>query len=269
MRFRKGHIPWHKGKHWSENVRDKMRQSALRRAPDSVQTRLNKSLSVLNRPLGYNRTYSLDDNFFEEINNEAKAYFLGLMYADGCLWGGPEKKRYMINLGLEKTDKAVVETFKKVLSSTRPLYRITSRGYSLTESICLSVSSKKLFNDLINLGCTPKKTFTLKFPSFLPQENLHHFVRGYYDGDGWVSSTKGNLMTGLGGTYDFLSGLQNRLNFANGRIGRDRSIFRLVYSCSQANIFLDWIYQNATILMRRKRTKFDKLRWKPSRIAVA
>lgn len=30
------------------------------------------------------RTYSINDNIFDNINNQDKAYVLGLLYADGC-----------------------------------------------------------------------------------------------------------------------------------------------------------------------------------------
>ena len=32
------------------------------------------------------RKYNIDDNFFSEINSESKAYILGLLYADGCVY---------------------------------------------------------------------------------------------------------------------------------------------------------------------------------------
>lgn len=45
-------------------------------------------------------------------------------------------------------------------------------------------------NDLINLGCIPRKTLVLKFPneSTVPKQLIKHFIRGYMDGDGCIST---------------------------------------------------------------------------------
>ena len=47
-------------------------------------------------------------------------------------------------------------------------------------------TAKKIFKDLIKLGVTPRKSLTLKFPTFLNEDLMRHFIRGYFDGDGCI-----------------------------------------------------------------------------------
>ena len=44
----------------------------------------------------------------------------------------------------------------------------------------------ELINDLENLGLHQNKTFTLEYPN-IDEKLERHFLRGYFDGDGYVS----------------------------------------------------------------------------------
>ena len=52
----------------------------------------------------------------------------------------------------------------------------------------LSLRSKIICEDLKKLGCLQKKSKILVFPteSQVPKNLIHHFIRGYFDGDGSV-----------------------------------------------------------------------------------
>lgn len=80
--------------------------------------------------------------------------------------------------------------------------------------------SKKFKQRLIELGCTPQKSCTLKFPTEeqIPKEYIIPFIRGYFDGDGVLSYTISNKVTktivpntGMLGTEDFLQGVFKHL----------------------------------------------------------
>jgi len=49
----------------------------------------------------------------------------------------------------------------------------------------VSINSKKIVSDLINLGCTNNKSKTITMPK-IPDNLIDHFIRGYFDGDGWI-----------------------------------------------------------------------------------
>lgn len=55
----------------------------------------------------------------------------------------------------------------------------------------LRVWSEKMKQDLIALGCVSKKSLVLKPDNLNLKHNLvSHFIRGYWDGDGWLSTFK-------------------------------------------------------------------------------
>lgn len=70
----------------------------------------------------------------------------------------------------------------------------------------LNLNSKIMKNDLMNLhGITPCKSYDVQFP-FIPQEHLHHFIRGYFDGDGYVNHPT-YTVSFVGGSYSLIHSL--------------------------------------------------------------
>lgn len=133
--------------------------------------------------LYYNKDY------FENIDNEEKAYWLGFIYADGCI---TTQDRFAI--GLAKVDSKHLEKFAKCIESNiRIKYGITKKKdttYVKTksdiESCSITIKNSKFVKDLKDKGVVRNKTYLLKFPeeNILPRKFIKDFVRGYMDGDG-------------------------------------------------------------------------------------
>lgn len=189
-------------------------------------------------------------NYFEKIDNEEKAYWLGFLYADGNV-GSREDK---VELSLAEKDIHHIEKFKICLNiSNKICYR------SKTKSYRISFRSQKCKQDLINNGCIPKKSLLLKFPSEqqVPKKLLKHFIRGYFDGDGWFSNTEKTFQVGIIGTEDFLRGIINNFNFKNNNqifdVHRKDGAKRFMFSnIEDVSNFLNWIYSDANIYLGRK-----------------
>lgn len=160
----------------------------------SIVKRL-RELGVDRRKPGYfnwDRKYTVNENFFEVIDTPEKAYILGLFYTDGCVHqkiyntnvrdGRTYKaKNSSISLAFIKSDDYLLKSVSDIMGSNRPLtYR--------KNCALLVLNSTKLCENLITLGCTPKKSLTIQFPTEkqVPIDLLPHFMRGLIDGDGWV-----------------------------------------------------------------------------------
>ena len=130
------------------------------------------------------RKYYFDENYFENIDTEDKAYFLGLLMADGYV---ATSERF-VTIALKESDVEILNKFKKAIKSEAPL----SNKKNCTQKV-LTLCSKKLVNDLKNLGMTRNKTFTLKFPN-IQEEYIRHFIRGYFDGDGYIGARQCTLI---------------------------------------------------------------------------
>ena len=155
-------------------------------------------LNIVRRNEGKIKNYSeshrknyCNDNYFDNIDTQNKAYFLGLLFADGCVHS--TQPRFLISL--QEEDSYILEDFKKELEYTGILYKRTIDNIKHKNQVCLEVTSVNLKNSLINLGCTPKKSLTLKFPTEeqVPKHLQSHFIRGYFDGDGSVGGSIRNI----------------------------------------------------------------------------
>lgn len=60
----------------------------------------------------------------------------------------------------------------------------------------VNFSSLSLCKDLTKLGAKRNKSLTLEFPSdeIVPKKYKHHFIRGYFDGDGCIWNGKRKRM---------------------------------------------------------------------------
>lgn len=188
---------------------------------------------------------------FKNINNEEKAYWLGFLYADGYVSSTEDK----IELGLAEQDFHHIEKFKNFIGIQNKIsYREKTKSYRY------SFRSSSCKQDLIKQGCVPKKSLILKYPTQdqVPKELMKHFIRGYFDGDGWFTNTQFCFQVGIIGTQDFINGfLQNVKN-----INKHNKIFichrqagakRYVFSAYQDVFsFLNWIYKDAEIYLDRK-----------------
>lgn len=203
------------------------------------------------------RKYELIENFFENIDSEEKAYFLGLLYADGYV----NENLGMVDLTLHHQDKQILDDFVTYLypNNDRPLKLIRNKYYRLV------INSKKLVSDLKTHGCIQKKTFKIVFPE-ISNNLLNHFIRGYFDGDGSVWIQKEVLNISIVGTINFLQTIKkiliencnlNETKLDNRHPERKNNIRALRYG---GNIIINriyhYLYDNATIYLNRKHVKF-------------
>ncbi len=153
------------------------------------------------------KIYTVNDNFFESIDNEAKAYILGWWFSDGN--NTPPRIRLCI------TDKDILEKIKQKLQYNGPTYFKKRRKENYLDQHELSITSEKMSDDLIKLGCIPNKTLIAKFP-VIPINLYNHFIRGYLDGDGSISKEGVKPRVQFVGTKEMIDGIISTLKqFAN------------------------------------------------------
>jgi hypothetical protein len=126
--------------------------------------------------------YDINEDFFDKIDSEQKAYFLGILYADGC----NKTSRKTVALFLKKDD---IELVKKL---NRLIYPKKQVVYDKKNTMVgITINNKKIAERLEVLGMVKNKTFKIIFPDWLKKELYPHFIRGYFDGDGHIGTTKG------------------------------------------------------------------------------
>ena len=231
-----------------------------------------------------NRKYNIDDNYFNKIDTEKKAYILGLMYADGCVYNDCKTGKWA-KLDLKYDDTDLLVEIAKEMKNECPIKRHTydrqqyfshqNKTYQFIHDMCrLSMRSNQIVDDLIRLGCPPAKTFKIKFPSpeIVPNDLIKHFIRGYLDGDGSISyssreinskyrSTYLHFSITFTGTSEFVNSIKSYLNtYVVKFVGDIRSRWdngkdNFTLSIDGNNIIekiLDWMYKDSTIYLKRK-----------------
>lgn len=106
-------------------------------------------------------------SYFETIDTQQKAYFVGFIAGDGYIRHSPEHHKYHVSLHLHLKDRIVLETLKAEANIRANIYdqiRLTSRG-TMSYSGKLEYSGKDVVADLGKYNLYPKKSFTL--PAFL------------------------------------------------------------------------------------------------------
>lgn len=224
---------------------------------------------------------NIKEDYFEEIDTPKKAYFLGLIYADGNI-SIRQKKRYKntfeyrFNLTLKKDDSYILTELAKEFGESCKLCEekntIKNKTYFYSS---LNIYRKKTCEDLISHGVFPRKTFILTWPSDLKKELLNHFVRGYFDGDGGINKFQNgkNLIfsSSVVGNLKFITSLSyfltQELGITPHSIYKPKKYQNTDISISTFSIskktdlkkFLDYIYQNSDSLRLDRKYNIYKL----------
>lgn len=207
------------------------------------------------------RKYNFNEHYFDIIDCQEKAYWLGFFAADGY----NHASKGGIEFRLHKQDKEILEKFKSCIGANNPI-RLYKQTYCN-----LSLYSKYLCNKLSEYGLIQAKTYTLQIPE-LGDTLMRHFIRGYFDGDGCFSVTKRNDRKNPNSkTYQFnITGMENPLRKIQEHLIRNigivdnglkhrKSTIAVTIHYNGRNVckrILDYLYQDATIYLQRKYNKY-------------
>lgn len=130
-----------------------------------------------------------NSNYFEKIDSRDKAYWLGVMYSDGCVC---KRANGSYSISLEMIDKEHIEKFRNALDAfDHKVLIVHHKNFNNAKlSYAIHVYDKKMAQDLIKLGCIPKKSFYLSSIPDIPRDFIYDFIRGFVDGDGCICYNK-------------------------------------------------------------------------------
>ena len=204
------------------------------------------------------RQYDLNERYFENIDTQDKAYWLGFIAADGCICNN----NIVINLAY--IDKRHLLKFKKCVECVdKPIYYMENKIVNRQDSISISLHSKDMCMDLAKYGIVPKKCFTVQFPN-IRANLIRHFIRGYFDGDGSIYKRSNGGCISFSGNKQMLEGIVKHLPFdATCRVGKGhgKMNYQLRISAQeQVEKLYFWYYDDATTYLDRKKEKWSVMR---------
>lgn len=227
--------------------------------------------------------YNKNINLFEQIDTEEKAYWLGLLMADGSIAWAKTKagiKYYGIKLGL--CDKELMDKYKKFFDIPEDFpYQILNQE-NCQPVYYIYITCHKIAEDLVNHGMVKRKDYRTKIPN-MPEKLKRHFIRGYFDGDGCIYLRKVKLQSGKEKTKKFVSitscskkvlkqieKLLKKLNLI--RINKNHIKFPKTYNGKKhppflgfkhrtdVYNFLNFMYKDAAIYMERKWNLYNSIK---------
>ena len=216
-------------------------------------------------------TYELDDNYFENIDSEDKAYILGFIYADGH----NNKLGTRITIGLSAKDIDILEKIRiRLFRNNDAPIRVWDRGFCEIKGrvikegkMCeLHLHSTKISSDLTKIGCVHDKTYKCYLPN-IDRKYMKDFIRGFLDGDGsiihGVYQGYFRAIASICCRESFAKSLkeevQEILNINSNIIVRKETSVVVTWSITKREdviTFLDWIYKDANIYLDRKYNKY-------------
>lgn len=207
------------------------------------------------------KKYKYNEMFFNKIDTEEKAYWLGFIAADGNVINKPQ---CTLHIGLNAIDANHLNKFITAIDSNAPVK--TTKYYSKNKLLNLSridIHNKQIVYDLSKYGVVPNKTKIIewnKLTDNIPTNLVRHFVRGYFDGDGSWKYYKNRITFNVcsASIYNFLEHLQNwlilQLNVKQTKIYKRFDGFQaLEYSGNlQCKKIYNLLYDDSTIRLDRK-----------------
>lgn len=211
--------------------------------------------------------YTCNEKYFETIDTESKAYWLGFIYADGYILSKRKYGNRKLGIAISEKDEEHLYRFKKDINSNCLIKKYSVVGYNNQNSnyVRVLLTSKKLTDDIEKLGVFEHKTEILKFPTKkqVPISFLSHFIRGYLDGDGCITKTTKGFRIRFCGTKEFLEGIQKYFHTSVKMEKRHKDkVNNYAFSIGgnrQAEKILNILYNNATVYLQRKYNKYQEL----------
>mgnify|MGYP003301850677 CR=1 FL=1 len=221
--------------------------------------------------MGYTKIREFNKGYFNNIDSELKAYFLGFIFADGWVVHNKQTATYEFGMELQSSDKYILESLNKelggvhIITHSNPTQRVICGVLSnIGHMDRLRIYSKEFVEDLMKCGIVPNKTYNYELPVF-PMEYFFDFLRGYIDGDGCYSYVKNRLYMSLTcASENILRWIQFVLNSYNisTNVYKEKE-YKYKLSCtnydSMSKLINFMYHDNCTLYLTRKYNKIKPL----------
>jgi len=201
---------------------------------------------------GKARTSLFDTTYFKSIDSEDKAYFLGFLFADGCI----------VKNCLKWTSKdlsAILSFMSNIKSKNKINYNKIQDEYRI------GLGSVNMTKDLQKLNFCERKAYRMVFPK-IKKPLLSHFIRGYFDGDGcfYVQKSKTTKLPVYPRLefYSCCEGFLKSVNRIFDDIGHIRykaptHVFTLGFNGKKALKIIKILYSDSNYYLLRKKQKLE------------
>lgn len=203
----------------------------------------------------------INEAFFDKWTQES-SYIFGYIYADGCLT--KYKERYSVSVSSRELD--IIETIRLAMDSDLAITEHKGQ-YSF------SFGRLHLIERLKEMGLIERKSKLKTFPTSVPREFLPHFIRGYFDGNGYFTyenhkpgkkRMKAGFSFGSPVFGEELLDVLRELGIQGGTLMKHKktatsfgeSLEVRLYTRDTKRLY-EMMYENASIYLERKKEYYD------------
>lgn len=200
------------------------------------------------------RHMDLDDGLLDTIDTEGKAYLLGWIASDGSVRPGT------VTLLIHPKDAPVLAQLLRIVGATLPMTEHNGL-------VGFSINSQQVVRAVCrHLGIEPgKKSHAVGFPDLGSDELRWAFVRGFFDGDGYVASPGARTAPRCGLTTNSAAMRAALLEFIGIPAYHNPKEGSLEWNGNAALDLLAKLYDTATYRLARKYDLYlDWCMWVPS-----
>lgn len=209
------------------------------------------------------RWYSHNYNYFDNIDTEHKAYWLGFLFADGYISNKSKNcGEDAFGICISKKDKIMLESFLKDIEATNPIIKSPHYGTQYEDCLRVQLTSQKTVDDLQRHGCVKNKTLILEPPKEIDNNFIYDFIRGFFDGDGgFCIADNKYYQISFTSTFEMCSWLKEI--FECGSVIKDKRTENTWYfkigGNRQVIKICNLLYKNSTIFLPRKYNIYKEL----------
>lgn len=203
--------------------------------------------------------YKFNEHAFDALDNEQACYWLGFLFADGYV------SNEGLRINLKRSDEQHLYKFKAFLQAEQPIHYDITRAKGVEHLRAhIMIADRQFARQLVDLGISKDRPNAMRCLLVIPEHLRHHWFRGLFDGDGCAHKT-GRLtflapeciLQYLKSTVlAFPRSSKSRADGAKIYIGD--KISRISFGgIAQCRLIADWLYNDATVWMPRKRNVID------------
>jgi intein-encoded DNA endonuclease-like protein len=195
-----------------------------------------------------------NEDFFDIIDNEEKAYFLGWIIADGNI--SITKGQHSLKLHIALRDKEIIDKFLIAIESNNK----TKIKEGEHPSYYVSLTSIHMCNALMELGVIPQKSGKEIFPVQIPSELYHHLIRGIFDGDG-ITDIIGKR-SGFVGSKNIIENILKNIDESNRTITgnkKNNDIYYFLGGKKFSRKLYNYMHGDAKVWLSRKRQRLEEI----------
>lgn len=195
---------------------------------------------------------NFNERAFDDLSDECAAYWLGFIYADGN-----NSKEYTIRINLQLRDMAHLEKFRQWIGFDRPLKEKIGEH----PQCGINLTSKYMSTRLSELGVQVGRGEMYKTLTHMPESSYPHFIRGLFDGDGYMKKGRRAIVLSAG-EQDTIKTIALTLSKKTGcKVSQVKQVsaggYKGYWFGSCCDLIVDYIYRNPRVWLERKRDIVD------------